>query len=98
MPCIFCTLISTKSSCAKVKSVHKQCQNQYYIIETHFIHCEEFSCQHSFENNDFSLVASTNFFTNIESHEKKAGLLGLNLTVQGGGQILRSTPLMGDGQ
>ena len=38
------------------------------------------------------------FFTNIESHEKKAGLIGLNLTVQGGGQILRSTPLMGDGQ
>ena len=55
MPCIFCTLISTKSSCAKVKSVHKQCQNQYHIIETHFIHCEEFSFQHSFENNDFSL-------------------------------------------
>ena len=45
------------------------------------------------------LVASTNIFLQtLKVMRKKAGLLGLNLTVQGGGQILRSTPLMGDGQ
>ena len=81
-----------------VTKLQKNFMSSLVDTNSNFIRNGEFSLQYSCQNNDFSLVASTNFFTNIESHEKKAGLLGLNLTVQGGGQILRSTPLMGDGQ